>query len=104
MRWSPIAPTPPHPEYPCAHCISAASVEGAAVALLGSGTVPEFSATTPTAPGVTHHWTRLADLTQETSNARILAGFHYRYSTEVAGDMGRRIGRDVVARVMQPLP
>jgi hypothetical protein len=37
------------------------------------------------------------------SDARIWAGFHYRFSTRVGRDMGRRIGEYVVNNVMQPV-
>jgi hypothetical protein len=33
----------------------------------------------------------------EVSNARIYAGFHYRFSTDVGKDMGKRIGELTVA-------
>jgi len=61
-------------------------------AFFGTGTVPEFSLTTPTLPGVTHSWTRIADYMEEPSNARVWAGIHYRFSTKVGADMGRKIG------------
>lgn len=102
LTWQPIEATPPHPEYPCAHCIAAASVEGAGTALLGKD-VPEFSAISPTAPGVTHRWRSLAAFTREVSEARIYDGFHYRFSTLVAEDMGRRIGAEVAGAILQPL-
>ena len=33
---------------------------------------------------------------------RILAGFHYRFSTEVGQDMGRKIATHVARSIMQP--
>ena len=39
----------------------------------------------------------------EVSEARIWAGFHWRFSTEVGRDMGYRIGEYVVKNVMQPV-
>jgi len=39
----------------------------------------------------------------EVSNARIWAGFHYRFSTEVGKDMGRKIGELTVATQLRPL-
>jgi hypothetical protein len=48
--------------------------------------------TSATAPGVTRKWTRLRDYTDEISSARIYAGFHYRNSTVVGQEMGRKIG------------
>jgi hypothetical protein len=38
----------------------------------------------------------------EVSNARIWAGFHYRFSTVVGADMGNKLGAYVVHNVMQP--
>jgi hypothetical protein len=60
--WLPLGTTPMHPEYPCAHCIVAAAI----------ATVLQYS--------------------DEVSNARVYAGFHYRFSTEVGKEMGRKIG------------
>ena len=58
--------------------------------------------TSPTAPGVTHRWTNLNSYADEVALARIYAGFHYRFSAEVGQDMGRRIGKLVVERILQP--
>jgi hypothetical protein len=55
--WQPIADTPMHPEYPCAHCIVSGSVAGVIKAVLGTEEIPEIAITSPTAPGVTHRWT-----------------------------------------------
>jgi hypothetical protein len=59
--------------------------------------------TSSTAPGVIHHWTNLGVFADEVVNARIWAGFHYRFSTRVGTDMGRKIGQYVVQNVMQPV-
>ena len=45
----------------------------------------------------------MSALTQEVANARIWAGFHYRFSTRVGTDMGLKIGESVVESVMQPV-
>ena len=58
--------------------------------------------TSSTAPGVTHRWTNLRSYADEVAQARIWAGFHYRFSTVVGQDMGRKIGQHVVRSVMQP--
>jgi hypothetical protein len=100
--WQPIAATPMHPEYPCAHCIQSGSVAGVVKAVLGSTEIPEIAVTSPTAPGVTHRWTNMTDFTDEIANARIWAGFHYRFSTRVGTEMGLQIGEYVVKSVMQP--
>jgi len=101
--WQPLAETPMHPEYPCAHCILSGSVAGVVKATLGTDDIPDIAVTSPTAPGVTHHWTNMAAFTDEVANARIWSGFHYRSSTLVGTDMGRKIGEYVAKKLMQPL-
>jgi hypothetical protein len=99
--WLPLGETPPHPEYPCAHCIASAAVSTVLETVAGNE-VGEIVLTSPTAPGVTRRWTRLQDYRDEVSNARIYAGFHYRFSTEVAKDMGRKIGELTVKAKLRP--
>ena len=84
-----------HPEYPCAHCIVAAAISTVLQGAVGNEV--DISLTSATAAGATRKWTRLQDYSDEVSNARIYAGFHYRFSTEVGKDMGRRIGELTVA-------
>jgi hypothetical protein len=100
--WQPIDNTPMHPEYPCAHCIVAASFAAVVDGVLGAD-VPEISATSPTAPGVTHRWTNVRAFVNEVSEARIWAGFHYRFSTKVGQEMGYGIGGHVVKNFLQPV-
>jgi hypothetical protein len=99
--WQPLDNTPLHPEYPCAHCILSSA---ARVVLESLGQpMPELSLTSPTAPGVTHHWSNLDDFTAEVANARIWAGFHYRFSTRVGTALGGQVGQYVVNKMMQPV-
>jgi hypothetical protein len=100
--WQPIDATPMHPEYPCAHCITSSSVAAVIEGLLGSDEIPEVSLTSPFVPGVTHHFTDLRVYTDEVANARICAGFHYRFSTIAGREMGQKIGTYIVKSVMQP--
>jgi hypothetical protein len=101
--WQPIDATPMHPEYPCAHCILSSSVTAVIEGLLGSDEIPEVSLTSPFLPGVTHHFTNLRPFSDEIANARICAGFHYRFSTIAGREMGQKIGAYVVKSVMQPV-
>jgi hypothetical protein len=101
--WQPIDATPRHPEYPCAHCIQAASLATVLEAVIGTPEIREVAMTSPTAPGVTHRWSNLRAFVTEVSEARIWAGFHYRFSTRVGEDMGRKIGEYVVTNFMQPV-
>ena len=99
--WLPYIDTPMHPEYPCAHCISA-SVLGAVIrAEVGSEPLPVLSTSSATAPIVTRSWTRIEDFVQEVGNARIFDGVHFRNSTEVGAAMGAKIGELVAAKYLQ---
>jgi hypothetical protein len=89
--WLPLGTTPMHPEYPCAHCIVAAAIATVLQGVVGDEP-GEIALVSPTAPGVTRTWTRLTQYSDEVSNARVYAGFHYRFSTEVGKEMGRKIG------------
>ena len=98
--WRPLGDTPMHPEYPCAHCITSAAVAAVLQGVAGDE-IGEISMTSPTAPGVVRKWTRLQDYSDEVSVARIYAGFHYRFSTIVGKEMGKKIGELAVATQMR---
>jgi hypothetical protein len=101
--WQPIDNTPMHPEYPCAHCIGSAALASVIETMFASAAMPEVAMTSATAPGVTHRWTNVRAYSDEVSNARIWAGFHYRFSTRVGQDMGSKLGEYVVRNIMQPV-
>lgn len=96
-RWAPLIDTPTHPEYPCAHCILAATVGTTLRGEMGAGVV--LATASPTAKGATRRWASVDELMREVAEARILDGVHYRNSTEVGLDMGRRIGALAAARL-----
>ncbi len=70
--------------------------------VLGSDDIPEVMMISPFAPGVTHRFTNLTAYTEEVANARIYAGFHYRFSTVVGKEMGQKIGAYVASTILQP--
>jgi hypothetical protein len=100
--WLPLGDTPMHPEYPCAHCITSAAVSTVLATIVGDE-FGEFSLTSPTAPGVVRRWARLRDYSDEVANARVYAGFHYRFSTMVGKDMGKKIGELTVKTQLRGL-
>ncbi|MGZ5618635.1 MAG: vanadium-dependent haloperoxidase [Usitatibacter sp.] len=102
-EWLPLVDTPMHPEYPCAHCITAGAIGEVLEAQFGKGEVPAITMASPTAPGVTRRWTRIADYVEEVDNARIWGGIHYRNSTQVGEAMGRKIGVLAVKSVLTPV-
>jgi len=96
-NWVPLVATPMQPEYPCAHCMLAASIATVIRAEAGGSSAIALSTTSNTLPGVTRRWTSTDALVQEVSMARIWAGVHYRNSTEVGNRMGEQVGALVAA-------
>lgn len=102
--WEPLINTPNHPEYPCGHCILAAGT--AELMKLEYGNAPAWgvrvaSRSIPNAAvQVLPTWDKWAE---EVSFSRTLGGVHYRFSNEAGEEMGRKIARMAVAKVMRPL-
>jgi PAP2 superfamily len=98
--WVPLISTPMHPEYPCAHCIQAGAVGAILRAEIGRGPQPALSTTSATANGAVRRWSSVDAFVQEVGDARVYDGVHYRYSTEVGTDMGRKVGALAVQRFL----
>jgi PAP2 superfamily len=98
--WTPFIDTPMHPEYPCAHCIQAGVVGAILQAEIGAGPQAVLSTTSATANGAARRWQSVDAFVQEVGNARVYDGVHYRFSTEVGTDMGRRIGALALQRLL----
>jgi hypothetical protein len=98
--WTPFIATPMHPEYPCAHCIQAGAVGAILQAEIGRGPQPTLATTSATANGAVRRWSSVEDFVQEVGNARVYDGVHFRFSTEVGTDMGRKVGALAVQRFL----
>jgi hypothetical protein len=97
--WLPFIDTPMHPEYPCAHCIISGTIGGVIKAVHGNNI--QLTTISPNLPGKPHTWTTVDDFTREVQMARIYDGVHYRNSTEVGTDMGRKIAEFAVAKYLK---
>ena len=100
--WEPIIPTPMHPEYPCAHCITQSAAAGVLQAFFGDA-IPTVKLTSTTAPGVTRTYVKLSDYVNEVIDARVYDGVHYRTSGIIGADMGRKIAQYAVQNHLLPI-
>lgn len=97
--WKPLIDTPPHPEYPCAHC----AADGAAGTVLrsihGAGTVP-FTVTFAAMPGVVRKYMSIQQMQDDIFMARIWGGVHFRNSNEVGATLGAKVGTYVLGTTL----
>jgi hypothetical protein len=102
--WEPLLRTPPHPDYPCGHCVYAAAV--ATVLEAETGPAPEGGIHIGS---VQHHpglvarvptWKAFVDVM---SLSRIHAGAHTRFANEDAEAVGREVARRAMAGFLRPL-
>jgi len=100
--WTPLRPTPLHPEYPSAHaCVSNAAAE-VLTRVLGKHLA--FSAATSTCPaGVVRSYDSFHDMADEIGDSRIYIGFHFRSSVRHGANLGRQVGHWTFHRFLQPL-
>ena len=100
--WTPLRPTPLHPEYPSAHaCFSGAAAE-ILTGLFGKDT--PFSTATSTCPaGVVRSYDSFRALAHEIGESRIYIGFHFRTAVRHGANLGRQVGHWTLHRSLQPL-
>jgi len=98
--WLPLLTTPYFQEYPSAH----ASISRAAATALASvfGPNAQFTVTSVGLPGITRSFNNFSDAVAQVGDARILAGFHFRFSVEDGVALGSSVGDYVDANVMLP--
>jgi len=99
--WKPLIDTPPHPEYPCAHC----AADGAAGVVLRSvfGNPTPFRVTYAGMPGVTRDYDSTRQMQGEIFLARIWGGVHFRHSNEVGETVGSQVGDYVLKTTLTPI-
>jgi hypothetical protein len=99
--WTPLFPTPQHPEYLSGHSTNSGAMATVLKLLFGDEPGAPIVAISPTNPGFERHWARLSEGVDEVIEARIYAGIHYRTSDEDGAAVGRKIARFVVNRALR---
>jgi len=99
--WTPLLPTPTHPEYPANH----ATVAGAATTILANyfGDTTAFALESEVLPGVTRSYRSFSEAAAEANDARVYGGMHFRTSVRDGRMTGGAVAGFVIANVAQPL-
>lgn len=99
--WTPVVPTPNHPEYPAAHsCGSAAPIE--AIRQFFRTSQVSFKFDSAVADTVVHSYATTDELVAEMQAARIHGGMHFRTSTVHGAELGTNVAKQVLTKHFLP--
>ena len=98
--WLPLMTTPYFQEYPSAH----SGVSSAAATVLSTffGEDTNFTVTSSGMPGVDRSFSTFSDAVAQVADARVFAGFHFRFSCDDAIVMGAQVAAYVEDTLMLP--
>lgn len=102
--WTPLFPTPQHPEYLSGHATNSSAIATVLMLLFGDEREDAIVATSATNPGFERRWSRLSEGVDEVIEARIYSGIHYRTSDEDGAQLGRKVAKFVVNHSLRARP
>jgi len=99
--WTPLFPTPPHPEYISGHSTLSSAMASMLGFLFGDDPGVTLIALSPTNPGFVRQWKTFSQGVDEVIDARVYSGIHYRTSDEVGARVGRQVARFVLTHALK---
>jgi hypothetical protein len=108
--WTPLATTPPIPDYDSAHAVEGGAAAQVFREFFGTDRIafsacslslPEGQRCTDAAP-VWRSYASFSQAAEENGVSRILVGYHFRKAVREGIDHGRQIGRRAAARFLRP--
>ena len=99
--WTPLFPSPQHPEYISGHSTNSSAMGTMLALLLGADPRDAIVATSPTNAAFPRQWRTFSEGIEEVIDARIFSGLHYRTSDEVGARVGRRVARFVAHHALR---
>jgi hypothetical protein len=100
--WTPLRPTPLHPEYPSAHAVFSNAAAKVLTGVFGNHVA--FSTATTTCPaGVVRSYDSFQAMADEIGDSRLYIGFHFRSAIQHGANLGRQIGHWTFHRFLRPL-
>jgi len=99
--WTPLVANPPYPEYPSGHaCLTGATANGLGF-LLGRQNIDLVVSSAVT--GTTRHYLTEDTLNQDTMNARVWLGIHFRKAVVDGNRLGHQVSRWALQHYFQPV-
>ena len=101
-NWTPLRPTPPHPDYASAHAAACAASFGVLERTLGPDV--QFTMETATAPpGMpTRTFSSFRAAAAECADSRVRLGWHFRYATDAGLVLGQKVAAHLLASHLVP--
>jgi hypothetical protein len=99
--WTPLFPTPRHPEYGSGHTTNSTAI--ATILQLIFGDNPGAPITS-TITGITRQWTTFSEGLDEVIDARVYSGIHFRTADEVGSRQGGQVAHFVWTHALRPCP
>lgn len=100
--WTPVVPTPNHPEYPAAHSCGTSAAAEVLRQVFGTKKLA-FDWTSSVPQTIPHHFDSTDDLVKEIQLARIAGGMHFRTSTVHGEVLGMKVGKWILSNHFQPV-
>lgn len=102
--WQPEMMTVPIPEYPSGHSADGAACATIVANVYGTKNISfEMESVTALPAAKTRSFTHLDSATNECARSRIMNGFHFRFSTEMGKEQGRKIAEYILTAVFKPV-
>jgi hypothetical protein len=93
-----------HPEYPAGHGCYGSSVVTALQKYFGTDEIAiSLDSTAAGLTSPTHSYQHLSDIVEETNNARVWAGVHFRHTMKVSKKLGKTVARHALHHQFRPL-
>jgi hypothetical protein len=102
--WTPLINTPPYPDHTSGYNCFTGAVMHSAKAFFGGGKT-EFDVVriAPNVPNVTREYERFTDVIDDTIDARVYQGIHFRAADVQGAEIGKRVAHWLEEHYFQPL-
>ena len=99
--WTPLNPTPMHPEYPSQAGINSGAAVGVLEGVFGKQPIG-FVVTDLNDPKLQRRYASVAQMGDEHKSVRVWGGIHFRNSLEVGDAMGHKVAEHLLAGAIKP--
>jgi hypothetical protein len=99
--WTPLFPTPPHPEYLSGHTTNSSAMGMVLRSIFGDKPGVPIVAKSSTNPNFPREWESFSEGVEEVIDARIFSGIHFRTADEDGARVGRAVAEYIIRRELQ---